>query len=323
MQNRPLVTVVSSFHNCADVAADSIESALAQGYGNIEFVFVDDGSTDGTYDLLSRYRQPGVKLFRFDENLGAGAALQHACANARGEFLAYHEAGDISHSQRVQAQVEALRALPEVGAAASFAEYQDVDGVTLRNNEPDVSGNVQERILQGSIFCHSEMMYRRSVYEAVGGYRPFFRFSQDVDLFLRLAERSRFHVVPEVLVIKRMRRGGVMTDPVKRMQSRYFRSFAEYCSERRIAGAGDPLDIDGEAAFDRRPRTAKLADNLARDAVRLLRAGDAAHARIVARGAAAEKITLRSTVAFALAVGGSLGMTSLRRSGAALTPPGS
>lgn len=89
-------------------------------------------------------------------------------------------------------------------------------------------------------------MYRRDLFDRVGGYRKFFSFAQDYDLWCRMSGHSRFHVIPEVLYRRKIGvPGSVTASAEKLILQKYCSSFAAYCHAERLQGRPDPLDQSG------------------------------------------------------------------------------
>src|SRR5688572_2344250 len=129
----PFVSVVMPLHNARHYVAKAIESILDQTFADIEFIIVDDGSTDGSDEIALRYakRDARVRLIR-QPNAGVSAASNAGIALARGEFLARMDHDDISISTRLQQQVEYLRANPDCVAVGGQAMFIDQRGFPLR-----------------------------------------------------------------------------------------------------------------------------------------------------------------------------------------------
>jgi GT2 family glycosyltransferase len=103
-----------SVYNGAKYLREAVDSVLAQTFSAFELIIVDDGSTDGTMEILGSYSDPRIRLIRNDRNLGLAAARNRAFAAARGEFIAIHDADDASVPERLAVQVAYLDAHPEV-----------------------------------------------------------------------------------------------------------------------------------------------------------------------------------------------------------------
>ncbi len=120
-----LVSVVLPVYNHARLLGDSIESVLAQTYGNFELIVVDDGSTDGVDAVLAKYADhPKVRILR-QRNQKLPAALSNGFQFARGEFWTWTSADNLMQPDQLLRQVEFLRANPQV--AMVYADYLAID----------------------------------------------------------------------------------------------------------------------------------------------------------------------------------------------------
>jgi Glycosyltransferases involved in cell wall biogenesis len=124
------VTVVTAAHNAAPYIAETIESVLAQTYSDYRFVVIDDGSTDGTADIIARYA-PRVTVFS-QQNAGAGAARNRGIEIADGEYVAIIDADDTWAPEKLERQVAAMDQLdPAAGLCYTNATSIRADGTTL------------------------------------------------------------------------------------------------------------------------------------------------------------------------------------------------
>lgn len=204
--SNPEISVVCAVYNGAPGVAATLDGILAQVDVSMEVVVVNDGSTDGTTMCLDDYaaRDERVRV-EHQENCGITAALVRGCRVARGEYIARHDAQDISAPSRLKQQVEALRSESDVALVSSWVRFsgpeQEPAGAVRQapesaDNALAITERTQKRV-RGPY--HGSVMFRRMDYEAVGGYRSEFYFAQDVDLWLRLHERGRHHIVPKEL----------------------------------------------------------------------------------------------------------------------------
>lgn len=109
--SHPLVSVLIPAYNAERHVAGAVASALGQTYPNTEVVVVDDGSTDGTADVLAPFAERGVRVIR-QANAGACAARNRALEEARGDYLQYLDADDFLSPDKIGAQVDLLEASP-------------------------------------------------------------------------------------------------------------------------------------------------------------------------------------------------------------------
>jgi glycosyltransferase involved in cell wall biosynthesis len=200
-------------HNGAPTLAATLDSILAQTEDDFECIVVDDGSTDGTRDILAQYagRDPRIRVMT-QQNEGLTSALIAGCAAARGALIARHDAGDLSHRDRLERQRALFENEPRLAFASCATEYVGPRGEPLYTAH--TPGHATKPIapldpcaLNGVIegpMHHGSVMFRRDVYERVGGYRRVFHYGQDWDLWYRLGAAGLFQSLPDVLYTARV-----------------------------------------------------------------------------------------------------------------------
>ena len=258
---RPLVSVVSPYYNRQAYVYESVQSLLDQSYDNLEIVIVDDGSTDETYQRLCSFSDPRLKVIH-QENQGVVGALRTAIDASKGEIVAVHGSGDISYPERIEKQVALLQARPEIGVVGCHVKNTNtVNGYSmiLKSNS---AAATTETLKESNVFTHGEVMYRRELYERVGGYRFFFRYAEDRDLWLRMRLHTEFDDVKEVLYERFLLPDGVGLDLEKSMLQGYLADFAGQCISYRERYGVDPVDLYGEKAAFIRHRSPLLARRL-------------------------------------------------------------
>ena len=134
------------------------------------------------------------------------ARLCGGITEARAELLARQDADDASRPERFALQVDYLRRHPECSAVGAGALLVDPEGRPIRERQRPLTHAEIEAVLlsgQGNALYHSAAMFRRADLLAAGGYRPETEPAEDVDLYLRLAERGRLANLPEILLLSR------------------------------------------------------------------------------------------------------------------------
>lgn len=205
-QANPPVSVAMPVHNALPYIDDAVRSILQQSMPDFEFVIYDDGSTDGSYERLQDWAKKDrrIKLVRGKRNLGPGASSNEVVRHASAPLIARMDADDISMPDRLQSQVDAFAAHADAGIVASLCETMDSRGRVVRGPE-------YWRLTRKSWFIpfpHGSIMFRRTLFDAIGGYRDECEFWEDLDLVLRAARQTRILVIPRPLYRYRQSEGG-------------------------------------------------------------------------------------------------------------------
>jgi glycosyltransferase involved in cell wall biosynthesis len=215
--NSPLVTVVIPCYNQAHFLGEAIESVLSQSYRNFEIIVVDDGSTDNTSEVASHYEE--VRLVR-QENRGLAGARNSGLAEAEGEYLVFLDADDRLLPRALEAGLECFDAHPECALVAGHSNIIGRDGSfrrVVKVESPDRDYYVG--LLK---YCHisppASAMFRRSVFETVGGFTSGVDASADLDMYLRVARHFPLRRYDEAVADYRMH-GENMTRNSGRMLS--------------------------------------------------------------------------------------------------------
>ena len=197
MTPTPLVTVVMPVRNAMPYLDASIESILAQTLGDLELVIRDDASVDGSAEALRRWgaRDARIRCFAGGEVLGPAGNSNWVARQARAPLVARMDADDISHPDRLRRQVEVMRRCSDVVLVGTLCDGIDARGRKIR-------GRDRWRLARPSPlppFPHGSVLFRREVFERLGGYREACDYWEDNDLFLRFAREGRVVVLPEAL----------------------------------------------------------------------------------------------------------------------------
>jgi glycosyltransferase involved in cell wall biosynthesis len=235
MSDAPTISVVMSVYNAGRYLPQAVESVLAQSFRDFEFIIIDDGSTDGSPEVLRAYAARDLRIrLTVRGNKGLTVTLNEGLAQARGEFVARMDCDDVCIPDRFQKQLDYLRADPLLVCAGGHFELIDEKGRLLtRLCPPSDDETIQKLLLAGhTAICHPAAMMRREAVARVGGYDPYFKTTQDLDLWLRLGEIGRLGNVREV-VLKFRQHGGSVSETKRQEQRRFGREACERAWTRR------------------------------------------------------------------------------------------
>jgi hypothetical protein len=251
----PRVSVVMSVHNDVDRLERSVSSILNQSFTDLEFIVIDDGSTDGSSEVLDRLaaRDSRIRVL-CQGNTGLTRALIRGCEEARGEFIARQDSDDWSHPARLGESVALMDSDPAVGLVSCPTEFVGPAGVRLmvisRSTDPDAATHALRFERQGPP-AHGSVLFRRALYESVGGYRWQFHFAQDADLWLRMVERASIAYLPQIRY--EALRHPQSTSGALRPIQRQFGEIGQLCREARDKGVAETELLE---------RASKLAESV-------------------------------------------------------------
>lgn len=199
---RPKVSVVVPVYNGRRFLASTVCSVLRQTYRKFEIIVVDDGSTDGSTEMLPS-DEPCLRIIQ-QRNLGVSAARNRGLAHAEGEFVLFLDQDDELSPDCLEKLEAELEQDPDLGAAScDIAIFRDVDGRRVKVDEIDFSkhGKSGLEILKRSMMVSPGVaMFRKEAVSTVGGFDPCLaNAGEDHDLFLKVALTHGWKVVPGAL----------------------------------------------------------------------------------------------------------------------------
>ena len=197
MEHQPIISVVMSVYNGSRFLRDSIDSILSQTFIDFEFIIWNDGSTDDSEEIIKCYEDSRIRYF-YHDNLGLGRALNLACQEARGKYIARMDDDDISLPDRLQKEYDYLESHPDVVLVSSSAYYIDEKGNSLGQSFQ----YTHPRVIKSRIF-HPCAMFRKIEYNKTQGY-PAAKNSQDTLLWSKLSKYGKLANIEEPLIKYRL-----------------------------------------------------------------------------------------------------------------------
>lgn len=209
----PLVSVIIPAYNCADFISNALDSVLDQDYPALEVLVVDDGSTDGTCDIVARHGS-AVTLIR-QANAGAAVARNEGMRRARGEYVAFLDADDLWLPGKLRLQVEYLERQANVGLcctrwnllhpdAAGHYHFEHASAPESVPVDPKCAGWVYCELLLDCEVWTSTVVMRRELTERIGGFDVKLRRGQDYDYWLRASRITKIDRLDAPLALYRM-----------------------------------------------------------------------------------------------------------------------
>lgn len=187
----PRISVLMPVYNAERYLAASLESILSQSMKDFEFVIVNDGSKDGSLNILKSYAEKDSRIRLISRpNTGIVGALNDGLAICQGEFIARMDGDDKAMPDRLEKQLAFMQANPKLVAAGTFVQIIDDEDAPIDSPKlPATHEEIEATHLTGdSSIYHPSVMIRTCAIRQVGGYREGTCPCEDYDLYLRLGE---------------------------------------------------------------------------------------------------------------------------------------
>jgi hypothetical protein len=231
-----------SVYNRAEFVGEAIESIVGQSFPDFELIVVNDGSTDGSGEIVERYARADARIRAFDQpNRGLAYTANRGCALAGGKYIARLDSDDVAVLNRLERQVEFLERRPEVAVLGGgwyvLGKSGAADGIFL---PPQDDRAIKRTLPHSDCFAQSTVMMRTEAFRAVGAYRQAFAPAEDYDLWLRMSERYEMANLPCALAYYRVHPQQATLTRIE-VQAMAVLA-AQAAARRRLGGGGDPLD---------------------------------------------------------------------------------
>jgi glycosyltransferase involved in cell wall biosynthesis len=204
MSKQPLVSVVITTYNRTEYIERAVESALKQTYKNIEVIIVDDASTDKTPEILSKISKKDQRIIILtnEKNLDLVRTLNRGIKIAKGKYIARLDDDDFwCGTKKLEKQVNFLEMNPEYNLVGGGIIKIDKEGKeTARYLSPENDKDIRKVILVNNVFVHSTVLFRRNIFEKLGGYNEQFVVGQDIELWLKMGKIGKFYNFQEFFV---------------------------------------------------------------------------------------------------------------------------
>ncbi len=196
------VSVLTPAYNAEQYIRTAIESILNQSFTDFEYIILDDASTDSTWEVIQEYakKDKRIRIVRNKKNMYIAGARNMLIKEAKGKYIVWQDADDISLPNRIEHQYQFMEKHPEVGIVGGFLEFFGVEGVrgTRKYAAEDIS--LRKNIFKISPVAQPASMIRREVYEKVGAYDLRFPPAEDLDMSFRIGKYYKFANLQEVVL---------------------------------------------------------------------------------------------------------------------------
>ena len=239
MMSEPTVSVVLTNYNGSRFVAAAMDSVLAQTYTDWEMILVDDGSTDGSLEILRAYaaRDGRIRLLVNERNSQVSFSHNEANRVARGRYIAALDNDDAWTPDKLEKQVAYMDAHPEVGVCFTLVRLMDENGAPLEDasvsdifRAPNRSRArwIHDLLVEGNCLANDSSLIRREIMEAIGENDLCLVQLHDYDMWVKIPRIAEMYVMQEPLMIYRKVTEGStsITTKTERNTRRSFFEFA-------------------------------------------------------------------------------------------------
>jgi glycosyltransferase involved in cell wall biosynthesis len=228
----PLISCIVPVYNGQAYLGEALASIFGQSYRPLEVIVVDDGSTDGTQQVLAEYADRVTCLWQ--PNAGPAAARNLGVEAMQGEFVAFLDADDLWHPEKLARQMARFQDRPELELSlthvTNFCPPELVADETWRDPR-------YHRPWQG--YACQTLLTRAETFRSVGQFDPALRLGEDIDWFLRAREQGRLiELLPDVLVHRRLHQHNLTRAQRDEIPGRMVRLLRASLDRRRRGRAG-------------------------------------------------------------------------------------
>ena len=233
-----LISCVVPVYNGDPYLAEALDSILAQTYQPLDIIVVDDGSTDDTAAVAANFSDR-IRYLK-QPNAGAAAARNLGLSVVRGEFVAFLDADDLWHPEKLARQMARFQARPRLDLCVTHIRNFWIP--ELSQDEERFRDHHWMQRQPG--YLSTTLLSRRTVFERVGPFDAAIRHGDSTDWFLRVAEQGAvIELLPDVLVYRRLHQSNLTRRIAARARDEYLQLVKRSLDRRRREGGGIPQPL--------------------------------------------------------------------------------
>ncbi|HCC51080.1 MAG TPA: hypothetical protein DEQ30_02730 [Porphyromonadaceae bacterium] len=201
MNDNPPVSVIMPVYNVELYVMEAIDSILCQTFSDFEFIIIDDGSTDNTWNIVQSYNDSRIITIQNDCNIGNYPSRNKGIKVSKGKFIVVMDGDDIAMPERLKKQLLYFEKNPDVIALGTNCKFNSDDNkefIPLNHEDVTIS------LLKDFNILHPSLMIRKDAILSLGGYDEAYKCAADYDLLCHLALLGKVENLPEILMMHRI-----------------------------------------------------------------------------------------------------------------------
>lgn len=218
--DNPKVSVITPAYNAEEYIAEAIESILNQTFRDFEFIIIDNCSTDKTWEIIQRYinKDDRIIALKNERNLGIAGNRNKGLSLARGKYIVWQDADDISMPTRIEKEYEFMEENPEVGIVGGYLQFfNEKENLSIRKYALD-DQSLRKVIFRYSPVAQPAAMVRKKCLDEFGEYSLKYPVTEDLDMCFRIGSKYKFANLQEVVIKYRENVSSVTFAKLKKME---------------------------------------------------------------------------------------------------------
>lgn len=205
----PDVTIIIPVFNTAKYLNECIKSLMLIKFSSIEVIFIDNNSTDGSFEILKKIKKKGFRIIKNKKNYGQSYSLNKAIKISKSKFIAIMDSDDICLPNRIVESFNFLKQNPKYVMVAGKSDTIDNKGKILKRRRFTYDEDlIETRMLIENPISHTTVMIRKSIFRKIGKYSLKLKYTQDYDLFSRILNKNlKIKILEKKLTKVRKHRG--------------------------------------------------------------------------------------------------------------------
>jgi glycosyltransferase involved in cell wall biosynthesis len=230
MPKQPLVSLITSTYNRKSLVIEAIDSVLSQTYCNIEYIVIDDASTDNTYQFLKNKYSKRIKILKNKKNVGQVASLNKGWFLSKGKYIGYLSDDDYLYPEAITELVSALNFNKKSVCVFPDCDLVDKNSIIVKKNicKPF---NLEDTLITQNCFIGPGALFRRSAYNKAGPWNDKLKLNPDREFWIRMSEIGDIQMLPKTLAAYRIHKDStsVKVDSGSKCKE-YFKVLDDYYS---------------------------------------------------------------------------------------------
>jgi glycosyltransferase involved in cell wall biosynthesis len=219
--NDPIISVVMPAFNMEAYIEDAIRSILEQTFRDFEFIIIDDGSMDGTGEIIKRYAATDARVIIVNNqgNLGLPRTMNSSIELARGKYICRMDADDFSYPDRLEKQLAFMEDHPDVVISGGTMEVCNREMKFLCKRIYNLTdAEIRRKLFRYSPFSHPSVIFRTEEARNIGGYFEEIFPAEDYDFYFRLGMVGSFANLPDTIIKMRVNPSGISYSNIRKSE---------------------------------------------------------------------------------------------------------